>query len=200
MDLKVERMYNTEDISSFANIILEKCYFYTKKNYVPKVIEDFIIKLGETCAGLFSEDDVWSAIKILQEHGYLSEEIIEDSSIQKYTKMSNSRINEAIKVEIAGFASNKKIKHINLDNSQVNEFITECYTVDSMVNQIQFGDFNCVFSFSTSGFNLDEEVITDKKSEVNFKKNNILVKLKKDTCEGKIKKYVNIIVLKAIEG
>ena len=124
MDLKVERMYNTEDISSFANIILEKCYFYTKKNYVPKVIEDFIIKLGETCAGLFSEDDVWSAIKILQEHGYLSEEIIEDSSIQKYTKMSNSRINEAIKVEIAGFASNKKIKHINLDNSQVNEFIT----------------------------------------------------------------------------
>lgn len=196
MNQTVNKYWNTEDTNYLSEDIINRYYLTANKNEISKTIKDYIYKLCENCANIFNEEDIWSIIQILEENNCLSEEILSGSSVQKFTKMSNHMMNSQIKDEIGDLAVNKIIKHIDEKTSEEREYRTKCYTIDRLKDKIKFGELITTLRYSNNGFNLNQTTDLNIESEVDFSRNNVLIKIKEDVYGESIKKYVRVIIVK----
>lgn len=193
------KFWNIEDTSYLCEDILNRYYLVSKKNEVSKVIKEFIYKLCENCAGIFNEDDIWSVIKILEQNDCMNDEILKGSAIQKFTRTSSHSINSQIKEEVSDLAVNKIIKHIDETSLDEKEYRTKCFTIDKLKDSIKIGELVSTLKYSNNGFDLNQNIDVNIEGSLDFSKDNILVKVKENICDGATSKYVRIIVVKKIE-
>ena len=156
MTNRTSRIWNTEDIHYFAEDILNRYYLMVKEKNISEIIKNYIYKLAESCAGILNEDEVWSIIRVLNEKDCLVDSILEKSSIQKFTRMSNPMMNQHIKEELLDLASSKIIRHVNKDLSETKEYKTECLTIDSKKDSTKIGELVCTLEYSDGGKNLNQ--------------------------------------------
>lgn len=193
------KFWNTDDTHYFAEDILNKYYLSVGNENVSDAVVKYIYKIGETCAGMFSEDEVWSMIKVLNENDCLTEEVVIKSNIQKFTRTSSPITNEHIKEELTDLASNKAIKHINKRQPGVKEYKTKCFTIDSKQDYVKIGNLDCVFEYSEDGFGLNQTFNKNEEGFIDFTQNNVLIKIKEDLCDGEYSRHARIIVIKQLE-
>lgn len=193
------KFWNSEDTSYLYEDILNRYYLIGKKNEVSKIVKDFIYKLCENCAGIFSEDDIWNIIQILEEQKCINDDILVNSSVQKFTKTSNHAINAQVKEEICDLAVNKVIKHIDEKTLDEKEYRTECFTIDKLKESIKFGELVSTLKYSNNGFDLNQKIYVNIESRLSFSKDNVLIKVKENIADNSIKKYVRVIIVKKIE-
>lgn len=199
MSVSTKKFWNVEDIHYFAEDIVNRYYLNVGQNQIPEAVKNFIYKLGETCAGIFDEDSVWSILKILELNSCLSEEVLKDSSIQKFIRTSNPLLNNQIKDEVIDLATNKIIKHINKRDTDVREYRTKCFTIDSLKDSVHFGELISTLEYSQDGFDLNQIIDKNEESVLDFSQNNLLIKIKEDICNNNKKQYVRIIVVNKME-
>lgn len=199
MVMRAKNIWNVEDIHYFAEDVLNRYYLNIGEENVSEIVKKYIYKLGETCAGIFSEDEVWSVIKILQENDCITDNVLEKSSIQKFTKTSNPAMNEQVKEELIDLASNKVIRHINKGQSDIKEYKTKCLTIDSKKDTLKVGELVSTLEYSQDGFDLKQTLGKNEEGVIDFTQNNIFIKIKEDSSNGEKNKHVRIIVAKQME-
>ena len=199
MVMRAKNIWNVEDIHYFAEDVLNRYYLNIGEENVSEIVKKYIYKLGETCAGIFSEDEVWSVIKILQENDCITDNVLEKSSIQKFTKTSNPVMNEQVKEELIDLASNKIIRHINKGQSDIKEYKTKCLTIDSKKDTLKVGELVSTLEYSQDGFDLKQTLGKNEEGVIDFTQNNIFIKIKEDSSNGEKNKHVRIIVAKQME-
>lgn len=199
MVMRAKKIWNVEDIHYFAEDVLNRYYLNIGEENVSEIVKKYIYKLGETCAGIFSEDEVWSVIKILQENDCIADDVLEKSSIQKFTKTSNPAMNEQVKEELIDLASNKVIRHINKGQSDIKEYKTKCLTIDSKKDTLKVGELVSTLEYSQDGFDLKQTLGKNEEGVIDFTQNNIFIKIKEDSSNGEKNKHVRIIVAKQME-
>lgn len=199
MSVSAKKFWNIEDVHYFAEDIVNRYYLNIGQNQISEVVESFIYKLSENCAGIFDEDSVWSIIKILELNNCMNEEVLKDSSIQKFIRTSNPLLNNQIKDEVMDLATNKIVKHVNKRDSEVREYRTKCFTVDSLKDSVQFGELISTLEYSQDGFDLKQIIDKNEEGVLDFSQNNLLIKIKEDICNNKKKQYVRIILVNAME-
>lgn len=199
MTVRANRIWNTEDIHYFAEDILNRYYLNLGEENISEVVRKYIYVLAETCAGIFDEDEVWSIIRILKEKECLVEQVLEKSTIQKFTRTSNPMINEHVKEELIDLASNKIIKHVNEDLSEVKEYRTECLTIDSKKDCVKMGELISTLKYSNGGFELNQVIEKNREGFLDFTKDNVLIKIKEDISNFEKIKYVRVIISKKME-
>lgn len=193
------KFWTVEDTSYLCEDILNRYYLVSKKNEVSKIIKEFIYKLCENCAGIFNEDDIWSVIKILEKNDCMNDDVLKNSTIQKFTRTNSHSINRQIKEEVSDLAVDKIIKHIDEMNSDEKEYRTKCFTIDKLKDSIKIGELVSTLKYSNNGFDLNQNIDVNVEGYLDFSKDNILVKVKKDICGGTIIRHVRIIIVKKIE-
>lgn len=196
MNQLVKKYWNTEDTNYLCEDIINRYYLTINKNEISKVIKDYIYKLCENCANIFGEEDIWSIIQVLSQNDCLTEEVLKYSTIQKFSKVSSPLINSQIKDEVGDLAVNKVIRHIDEKTSEEKEYRTKCCTIDSLKEQISFGNLITTLRYSNNGFDLNRTTEVNIESKVDFSKNNVLIKVKEDISNGNVKKYVRVIIVK----
>lgn len=199
MAIGANRIWNTEDVHYFAEDILNRYYLNIGDENVSEVVRKYIYKIGETCAGIFNEDEVWSIIRILQENDCMAEDVLKKSSIQKFTKTSNPIMNEHVKDELVDLASNKIIKHVNKRQLDIKEYKTKCLTIESKKDFINIGELECTLEYSEDRFGLNQIFDKNKEGSIDFTQNNVLIKIKEDVCDGTVDKHVRLIIIKQME-
>lgn len=188
-----------EAVQDFAEELLNRYYLNTGEAILSDTMKNFILKIGLNSAGIFDINDTWNIITTLHANGLLKDEVLKESSIQRFDRYSYSYVNTQIKDEILDLASNKSVTQIDKSKSTTSKYITRCMTIPSLRSKIEFGNHISTIEYELNGESMNPYIQENVEGNIDFKIPNVLIKEKKDICNGIEKKYVRIILISKID-